>query len=144
MKFNVIRMPDTGEKIRDVLDGYAAFLDAMYPKEMQDLLGAYNFQLDYWLFLWEQGAGYFVEGVNADGVQILAMLTQHQDLWHGRSVLTIQRIASARHDEQTVQQMVDEMVDYIISIAPLLRVDFVYHAQQFADGSEMKNLVWSN
>lgn len=144
-KYEIVRMPQEKDKLSASLDEYALFLDAMYTEHDKTVFGSVNFLLDYWLFLWDTGAGFFLTKRDDDGkLLLLAMMTKYQDIWHGRQRAEIHRLAIAGDEELDSQTEVQGAIDYLASIAPMLDFDFLYYTTRDKKGSELKELVWSN
>ena len=95
MKYEIVRMPTDQYELHETLMEYTPFLDAMYSKADEAVFGPISFILDHWLFLWDNGAGYFLVGRENDEIQCVAMLTQYKDLWCGRPRVDIHRFAVA-------------------------------------------------
>lgn len=142
-KYEIVRMPTNSDDLKELLEEYVPFLDAMYTNNDRELFGEVNFILDHWLFLWDTGAGYFVTKRNEAGDLImLAMLTQFRDLWHARPRLEIHRIALANIPEANAEKEVDELIEYLISVSSLMRFNILYYNTRMPNGDEHKELVW--
>lgn len=144
-KYELVRMPaDTG-KMTELLEELTPFLDAMYTEYDKELFGDVNFLLDYWLFLWDTGTGFFLTKRNASGELLLvAVLTKYRDIWHGRERLEIHRTALARVPDLDEEKAIAEMADYLISVSTLIGFDFLYYNSRDDKGNEYKELKWIN
>ena len=99
MKYEIVRMPQGREDLSAVLEELAPFLDAMYSQSDIERFGEINFLLDYWLFLWDTGTGFFLTKRDDDGkLLMVAVLTKYRDIWHGRDKLEIHRTALVNGD----------------------------------------------
>lgn len=142
MKYEVVRMPTDQDELHETLMTYMPFMDAMYTKQQEEIFGPINFILDHWLFLWDNGAGYFLVGKEHDEIKCVAMLAQYKDLWHGRPRLDIHRFVVA--DESMVgEQTVLDMIDYLKSVATLLEFDLMFYCTHDEHGNEIRELVWN-
>lgn len=141
--YKIVRMPTDKEQLSELLHEYVPFLDAMYTQSEHDLFGEANFILDHWLFLWDTGAGYFLENRDTDGKLIsLTMLTQFRDLWHARPRLEIQRVAVADMSEEDAKKEINAIIEYMVSVAPLMKFNLLYFITRAVNGDEHKELVW--
>lgn len=142
MKYEIVRMPTDQDELHETLMEYTPFLDAMYSKADEAVFGPVNFILDHWLFLWDNGAGYFLVGRENDEIQCVAMLTQYKDLWHGRPRVDIHRFAVA--DETLVnEKTLLDMIDYLKSVATLVGFDLLFFCTRDKHGNEIKELIWN-
>lgn len=142
MKYEIVRMPTDQDELHETLMEYTPFLDAMYSKADEAVFGPINFILDHWLFLWDNGAGYFLVGRENDEIQCVAMLTQYKDLWCGRPRVDIHRFAVA--DETLVnEKTLLDMVDYLKSVASLMQFNLLFYCTRDEYGNEGKELVWN-
>lgn len=142
MKYEIVRMPTDQDELHETLMEYTPFLDAMYSKADEAVFGPINFILDHWLFLWDNGAGYFLVGRENDEIQCVAMLTQYKDLWCGRPRVDIHRFAVA--DETLVnEKTLLDMVDYLKSVASLMQFNLLFYCARDEYGNEGKELVWN-
>lgn len=142
MKYEIIRMPTDQDELHETLMEYTPFLDAMYSKADEVVFGPVSFILDHWLFLWDNGAGYFLVGRENDEIQCVAMLTQYKDLWHGRPRVDIHRFAVA--DETLVnEKTLLDMIDYLKSVASLMQFNLLFYCTRDEHGNEVKELVWN-
>lgn len=142
MKYEIVRMPTDQGELHETLMEYTPFLDAMYTPNDEALFGPVNFILDHWLFLWDNGAGYFLVGHENDEIQCVAMLTQYKDLWHGRPRVDIHRFAVA--DETLVnEKTLLDMIDYLKSVATLVGFDLLFFCTRDKHGNEIKELIWN-
>lgn len=145
MTYEIIRMPTTEDDLNKMLEEYSPFLSAMYPPEEEAVFGPINFILDHWLFLWDTGAGYFLTKRDQSGqLQLLAMLTQYRDLWSGRPKLEIHRVAIGSDPAIDGDAEVMNAVEYLKSVASLMRFDFIFFNHRDDKGNEFKDLIWSN
>lgn len=143
-KYEIVRMPQKKDELGALLDEYSLFLDAMYTEHDRASFGEPKFLLDYWLFLWDTGSGFFLTKRADNGkLLLLAMMTKYQDLWHGRQRAEIHRLAIAGDAELDSQAEVQGAIDYLASVAPMLDFDFLYYTTRDVKGSELKELVWS-
>lgn len=143
MKYEIVRMPSDSSKMTELLEEYTPFLDAMYSESDKELFGDVNFLLDYWLFLWDTGTGSFLTKRNKSGdLLMLAVLTKYRDIWHGRERLEVHRTALARVPDLNEDQEVQDMIDYLISVAPIMGFEFLYYNTRDAQGNEHKELMW--
>lgn len=143
MKYEIVRMPQDTTEMSAVLEEFTPFLDAMYSEEDRKLFGEVNFLLDYWLFLWDTGTGFFLTGRDKDGdLRAVAIITKYRDLWHGRERLEIHRTALAADPELNDQAEIEAMTDYLISIASIMGFEFLYYNSRDDKGNEFKELVW--
>lgn len=142
-KYEIVRMPTDADEVKEVLEEYLPFLDAMYTEHDEAVFGEVNFLLDHWLFLWDTGAGYFLTKRDDNGELVLvAMLTQFRDMWHGRSRLNIHRLAVADESMDSTEG-ITEVIDYLKSIASLLRFDLLFYISRDTMGNEVSELVWN-
>lgn len=142
MKYEIVRMPTDQDELHETLMEYTPFLDAMYSKADEAVFGPINFILDHWLFLWDNGAGYFLVGRENDEIQCVAMLTQYKDLWCGRPRVDIHRLAVA--DETLVnEKTLLDMIDYLKSVASLMQFNLLFYCTRDEYGNEGKELVWN-
>ena len=142
MKYEIVRMPTDQDELHETLMEYTPFLDAMYSKADEAVFGPVNFILDHWLFLWDNGAGYFLVGRENDEIQCVAMLTQYKDLWCGRPRVDIHRFAVANEtlvNEKTLLEMVGDLK----SVASLMQFNLSFHCTRDEYGNEGKELVWN-
>lgn len=143
MKYEIVRMPPDSKKMSEVLEEYTPFLDAMYAPSDKEIFGELNFLLDYWLFLWDTGTGFFLTKRDDKGeLKALAMLTQYRDIWHGRNRLEVHRLAFASEPDLNEQEEIEQLVDYLSSVAPIMGFEFLYFNTRDTKGNEMKELVW--
>lgn len=141
MKYEIVRMPTDQDELHETLMEYTPFLDAMYSKADEAVFGPINFILDHWLFLWDNGAGYFLVGRENDEIQCVAMLTQYKDLWCGRPRVDIHRFAVANETLVNEKTLLD-MVDYLKSVASLMQFNLLFYCARDEYGNEVKELVW--
>lgn len=142
MKYEIVRMPTDQDELHETLMEYTPFLDAMYSKADEAVFGPISFILDHWLFLWDNGAGYFLVGRENDEIQCVAMLTQYKDLWCGRPRVDIHRLAVA--DETLVnEKTLLDMIDYLKSVASLMQFNLLFYCTRDEYGNEGKELVWN-
>ena len=142
MKYEIVRMPTDQEELHETLMEYTPFLDAMYSKADEAVFGPVNFILDHWLFLWDNGAGYFLVGRENDEIQCVAMLTQYKDLWCGRPRVDIHRFAVANETLVNEKTLLD-MIDYLKSVASLMQFNLLFYCTRDEYGNEGKELVWN-
>lgn len=142
MKYEIVRMPTDQDELHETLMEYTPFLDAMYSKADEAVFGPVSFILDHWLFLWDNGAGYFLVGRENDEIQCVAMLTQYKDLWCGRPRVDIHRFAVA--DETLVnEKTLLDMIDYLKSVSSLMQFNLLFYCTRDEYGNEVKELVWN-
>lgn len=142
MKYEIVRMPTNQDELHESLMEYTPFLDAMYSKADEAVFGPVNFILDHWLFLWDNGAGYFLVGRENDEIKCVAMLTQYKDLWCGRPRVDIHRFAVA--DETLVnEKTLLDMIDYLKSVSSLMQFNLLFYCTRDEHGNEVKELVWN-
>jgi len=143
MKYEIVRMPTDSKKMSEMLEEFTPFLDAMYSDSDKELFGDVNFLLDYWLFLWDTGTGFFLTKRNSSGdLLLLAVLTKYRDIWHGRERLEVHRTALARVPDLNEDKEVEAMVDYLVSVAPIMGFEFLYYNTRDDKGNEHKELMW--
>lgn len=142
MKYEIVRMPTDQDELHETLMEYTPFLDAMYSKADEAVFGPVNFILDHWLFLWDNGAGYFLVGRENDEIQCVAMLTQYKDLWCGRPRVDIHRFAVANETLVNQKTLLD-MIDYLKSVASLMQFNLLFYCTRDEHGNEVKELVWN-
>ena len=143
MKYEIVRMPSDSKKMSEMLEEFTPFLDAMYSESDKELFGDVNFLLDYWLFLWDTGTGFFLTKRNDVGdLLALAVLTKYNDIWHGRPRLEIHRTSLANVPDLNPDQEIEDMVEYLISVAPIMGFDFLYYNSRSEKGDELKELMW--
>ena len=135
-------MPPDSKKMSELLEEFTPFLDAMYSKADEAVFGPVNFILDHWLFLWDNGAGYFLVGRENDEIQCVAMLTQYKDLWCGRPRVDIHRFAVANETLVNEKTLLD-MIDYLKSVASLMQFNLLFYCTRDEHGNEVKELVWN-
>lgn len=142
-KYEVVRMPTDANKMSELLEEFTPFLDAMYSEADKELFGDVNFLLDYWLFLWDTGTGFFLTKRDEQGELLLvAVLTKYRDIWHGRERLEVHRTALANVEGLNEVQEIEAMNDYLISVAPIMGFDFLYYNSRDEKGNEHKELMW--
>lgn len=142
MKYEIVRMPTDQDELHETLMEYTPFLDAMYNQHDAAVFGPVNFILDHWLFLWDNGAGYFLTGRENNEIRCLAMLTQYKDLWCGRPRVDIHRFSVA--DETLVnEKTLLDMIDYLKSVSSLMQFDLLFYTTRDEYGNEVKELVWN-
>ena len=142
MKYEIVRMPTDQDELHETLMEYTPFLDAMYSKADEAVFGPVNFILDHWLFLWDNGAGYFLVGRENDEIQCVAMLTQYKDLWCGRPRVDIHRFSVAVETLVNEKTLLD-MIDYLKSVASLMQFNLLFYCTRDEYGNEGKELVWN-
>lgn len=142
MKYEIVRMPTDQEELHETLMEYTPFLDAMYSKADEAVFGPISFILDHWLFLWDNGAGYFLVGRENDEIQCVAMLTQYKDLWCGRPRVDIHRFSVAVETLVNEKTLLD-MIDYLKSVASLMQFNLLFYCTRDEYGNEGKELVWN-
>lgn len=135
-------MPTDQDELHETLMEYTPFLDAMYSKADEEVFGPVNFILDHWLFLWDNGAGYFLVGRENDEIQCVAMLTQYKDLWCGRPRVDIHRFSVAAETLVNEKTLLD-MIDYLKSVASLMQFNLLFYCTRDEYGNEGKELVWN-
>ena len=143
MNYEIVRMPTDQDELQQLLEELSPFIDVMYSKADETIFGEMNFLLDHWLFLWDNGAGYFLIGREQGELQSVAMLTQYTDLWCGRPRIDIHRFAVASEalaNEKTLLAM----VDYLISVASLLQFELLFYTTRDDSGNEIKELIWNS
>lgn len=142
MKYEIVRMPTDQDELHETLMEYTPFLDAMYSKADEAVFGPVNFILDHWLFLWDNGAGYFLVGRENGEIKCVAMLTQYKDLWCSRPRVDIHRFAVA--DETLVsEKTLLDMIDYLKSVSSLMQFNLLFYCTRDEHGNEVKELVWN-
>ena len=143
MKYEIVRMPQGREELSAVLEELAPFLDAMYSQSDIERFGEINFLLDYWLFLWDTGTGFFLTKRDDDGkLLMVAVLTKYRDIWHGRDKLEIHRTALVNGDTVDEEQEINGLIDYLTSVSSILGFDFLYYNTRDDSGNEYKKLMW--
>lgn len=142
MKYEIVRMPTDQDELHETLMEYTPFLDAMYSKADEAVFGPVKFILDHWLFLWDNGAGYFLTGRENGELKMLAMLTQYKDLWHGRPRVDIHRLSVVGED-LTANNTVLDVIDYLKSVASLMQFNLLFYCTRDEHGNEVKELVWN-
>lgn len=143
MKYEIVRMPQGREDLSAVLEELAPFLDAMYSQSDIERFGEINFLLDYWLFLWDTGTGFFLTKRDDDGkLLMVAVLTKYRDIWHGRDKLEIHRTALVNGDTVDEEQEINGLIDYLTSVSSILGFDFLYYNTRDDSGNEYKKLMW--
>lgn len=143
VKYEIVRMPSDSEKMSELLEEFTPFLDAMYSDSDKDLFGDVNFLLDYWLFLWDTGTGFFLTKRNSSGdLLMVAVLTKYRDIWHGRERLEVHRTALARIPDLNEDKEIEDMIEYLISVATIMGFEFLYYDTRDVKGNEHKELMW--
>ena len=143
VKYEIVRMPSDSEKMSELLEEFTPFLDAMYSDSDKDLFGDVNFLLDYWLFLWDTGTGFFLTKRNSSGdLLMVAVLTKYRDIWHGRGRLEVHRTALARIPDLNEDKEIEDMIEYLISVATIMGFEFLYYDTRDVKGNEHKELMW--
>lgn len=143
MKYEIVRMPQGREDLSAVLEELAPFLDAMYSQSDIERFGEINFLLDYWLFLWDTGTGFFLTKRDDDGkLLMVAVLTKYRDIWHGRDKLEIHRTALVNGDTVDEEQEINGLIEYLTSVSSILGFDFLYYNTRDDNGNEYKKLMW--
>lgn len=141
-KYEIVRMPRDEKELASVLEEVSPFVDATYSEEDQAVFGEPRFLLDYWLFVWDTGSGFFVTKRDGEGkLMLVAMLTKYKDIWYARTRLEIQRISIAEGVEDEDKE-IKALEEYLISVAPLMEFDFLYRNIRDDKGNELKKLVW--
>ena len=143
VKYEIVRMPSDSKKMSELLEEFTPFLDAMYSDSDKELFGDVNFLLDYWLFLWDTGTGFFLTKRNSSGdLLMVAVLTKYRDIWHGRERLEIHRTALARVPDLNEDKEIEDMIEYLISVATIMGFEFLYYNTRDVKGNEHKELMW--
>lgn len=143
MKYEIVRMPSDSKKMSEMLEEFTPFLDAMYSDSDKELFGDVNFLLDYWLFLWDTSTGFFLTKRNSSGdLLMVAVLTKYRDIWHGRERLEVHRTALARVPDLNEDKEIEDMIEYLISVATIMGFEFLYYNTRDAKGNEHKELMW--
>lgn len=143
VKYEIVRMPSDSKKMSEMLEEFTPFLDAMYSDSDKELFGDVNFLLDYWLFLWDTGTGFFLTKRNSSGdLLMVAVLTKYRDIWHGRERLEVHRTALARVPDLNEDKEIEDMIEYLISVATIMGFEFLYYNTRDVKGNEHKELMW--
>ena len=143
VKYEIVRMPSDSKKMSELLEEFTPFLDAMYSDSDKELFGDVNFLLDYWLFLWDTGTGFFLTKRNSSGdLLMVAVLTKYRDIWHGRTRLEVHRTALARVPDLNEDKEIEDMIEYLISVATIMGFEFLYYNTRDVKGNEHKELMW--
>lgn len=143
MKYEIVRMPSDSKKMSEMLEEFTPFLDAMYSDNDKEIFGDVNFLLDYWLFLWDTSTGFFLTKRNSSGdLLMVAVLTKYRDIWHGRERLEVHRTALARVPDLNEDKEIEDMIEYLISVATIMGFEFLYYNTRDAKGNEHKELMW--
>ena len=143
MKYEIVRMPSDSKKMSELLEEFTPFLDAMYSDSDKELFGDVNFLLDYWLFLWDTGTGFFLTKRNSSGdLLMVAVLTKYRDIWHGHGRLEVHRTALARVPDLNEDKEIEDMIEYLISVATIMGFEFLYYNTRDVKGNEHKELMW--
>lgn len=143
VKYEIVRMPSDSKKMSELLEEFTPFLDAMYSDSDKELFGDVNFLLDYWLFLWDTGTGFFLTKRNSSGdLLMVAVLTKYRDIWHGRERLEVHRTALARVPDLNEDKEIEDMIEYLISVATIMGFEFLYYNTRDVKGNEYKELMW--
>ena len=94
MQFEVLRMKGTDEQVKNDLRELVPFLGSMYTDQDERLHGELAFQMDSFLFLWDNGGVFLLLGRNDNReLQMVAVCSQYRDLWTGVTRVEIQRVA---------------------------------------------------
>lgn len=142
--YEIIRMPSDSEQMSTLLEEYTPFLDAMYSKKDIELFGEVNFLLDYWLFLWDTGTGFFLTKRDEnEQLTMVALLTKYRDIWHGKERLEVHRIALLGVEGLKEEDEIKSMLEYLISVATIMGFSFLYFNTRDDQGNELKKLIWS-
>lgn len=145
MKYEIVRMPLDSIKMSETLEEFTPFLDAMYSDNDKKIFGDMNFLLDYWLFLWDTGTGFFLTKRDEQGgLLLVAMLTKYRDIWHGNERLEVHRTALANTGGLNETEEIKAMNNYLISVAPIMGFKFLYYNSRDDKGNELKELMWSS
>lgn len=143
MKYEIVRTPSDSTKMSELLEEFTPFLDAMYSDSDKEIFGDVNFLLDYWLFLWDTGTGFFLTKRNSSGdLLMVAVLTKYRDIWHGRERLEVHRTALARVPDLNEDKEIEDMIEYLISVATIMGFEFLYYNTRDVKGNEHKELMW--
>lgn len=143
IKYEIVRMPSDSKKMSELLEEFTPFLDAMYSDNDKEIFGDVNFLLDYWLFLWDTSTGFFLTKRNSSGdLLMVAVLTKYRDIWHGRERLEVHRTALARVPDLNEDKEIEDMIEYLISVATIMGFEFLYYNTRDAKGNEHKELMW--
>ena len=143
IKYEIVRMPSDSKKMSEMLEEFTPFLDAMYSDNDKEIFGDVNFLLDYWLFLWDTSTGFFLTKRNSSGdLLMVAVLTKYRDIWHGRERLEVHRTALARVPDLNEDKEIEDMIEYLISVATIMGFEFLYYNTRDAKGNEHKELMW--
>jgi len=143
MNYEIVRMPTNQDELQQLLEELSPFIDVMYSKTDEAIFGEMNFLLDHWLFLWDNGAGYFLIGREQGEILSVAMLTQYIDLWCGRPRIDIHRFAVA-NEALANEKTLLTMIDYLISVASLLQFELLFYTTRDDSGNEIKELIWNS
>ena len=140
MQFEVLRMKGTDEQVKNDLRELVPFLGSMYTDQDERLHGELAFQMDSFLFLWDNGGVFLLLGRNDNReLQMVAVCSQYRDLWTGVTRVEIQRVAMLQGlDSQTE---IDKMVKYLKGVSSLLKFKQLYYCEQYEDGTIVKRLV---
>lgn len=143
IKYEIVRMPSDSKKMSELLEEFTPFLDAMYSDSDKELFGDVNFLLDYWLFLWDTGTGFFLTKRNSSGdLLMVAVLTKYRDIWHGRERLEVHRTALANTPDLDEDKEIEAMIEYLTSVAAIMGFEFLYYNTRDVKGNEHKELMW--
>lgn len=143
MKFEIVQMPTDQTELQRTLEEYIPLLDSMYVEHEREIFGEPNILLDHWLYLWDNGGGFFLTGRDDKGqLKVLAMLTRFKDMWHSRDRLDIHRLAFADEDLIT-EENVNLIIDYLKSMASIMRFDLLFMCLKHTSGAEIKELIWN-
>lgn len=137
--FQTISMPTNEADLVALLEKYTPFIAGMYTKSEQALYGESAFLMDYWLYLWDNGGGYFVEVKSGNELIGLAMLTKYRDAWTAKVRVDVQRMCYSEGDEDLIKT---GLIDYLKSVAALLGFDVLSWIGRQENGDEIKYLIW--
>lgn len=143
MTYKIVRMPKTDEKLQEVLERIAAFIDGMYTEHDAKWHGPMRFQLPHWLYLWDSGTGFFVEKTNSEGKTVaLAMCTKFNDMWSGRARVDIVKFSLLAGETGEDGAEVEELAEYLKGVNTILQFEELYYSRGVDNGGEYKELIW--
>lgn len=142
MSYEVLRMKATDEQVRNDLRELVPFLGSMYTDQDERLHGELAFQMDSFLFLWDNGGVFLLLKRNEQQeLQMVAVCSQYRDLWTGVARVEIQRVAMVQGLDS--QAEIDAMIKYLKGVSSLLKFSQLYYCEQYEDGTVVKRLVYN-
>lgn len=136
-------MPESDGALQETLGRLGDYIDSMYSTKDIEIHGQMKFQLGHWLYLWDSGAGFFLERLGDSGdLTALAMVTRYKDMWSCKMRVEIVRLAMSADAGVDDKTLIADMQEYLLGVRTLLEFDELYFTRQLNDGSEVRELLW--